>query len=314
MNQTNTNKEWFTVQYNGNKKKDIQRLCKDLKPIPKINIYSNYGKYLATSNFSVSTHPGIYQRILQNDLVIYGYCRQYQSQQRLFMIISDDIINTIFQFYTLPYPSIITMDGEVEINSYDGKYYIKPITHFPSVRSDIGIAKKQGKYYYKFQVTWPLTAKGNDLFGPLFPSGGIVPGGYDWNELHRHTLAQIGWCDDACEVSESGSTGIGDDKHSWAFDGGRGRKWHNGCQEYAYFNRWKLNDIIGCAIDVHKDVDTFDIGYYINGEYLGIAFENCKYDGNLYPAFSFQLDYAYGSFIFDPNHMRFMPDGYEPIY
>ena len=28
-----TNKEWFTVKYNGNKKKQIQRLCEDLKPI-----------------------------------------------------------------------------------------------------------------------------------------------------------------------------------------------------------------------------------------------------------------------------------------
>ena len=28
-----TNKEWFIVQYNKNKKKHIQRLCKDIKPI-----------------------------------------------------------------------------------------------------------------------------------------------------------------------------------------------------------------------------------------------------------------------------------------
>ena len=27
-----TNKEWFSVKYNGNKKKSIQRLCKDIKP------------------------------------------------------------------------------------------------------------------------------------------------------------------------------------------------------------------------------------------------------------------------------------------
>ena len=26
------NKEWFIVKYNGNKKKSIQRLCKDLEP------------------------------------------------------------------------------------------------------------------------------------------------------------------------------------------------------------------------------------------------------------------------------------------
>ena len=80
----------------------------------------------------------------------------------------------------------------------------------------------------------------------------------------------------------------------------------------------RMNTSVTLAfLDVYnnnQDVNTFDHGFYLNGEYLGVAAENCRYDGHLYPAFSFQKNYAYGFFIFDRNHMNYMPDGYEPIY
>ena len=35
--------------------------------------------------------------------------------------------------------------------------------------------------------------------------------------------------------------------------------------------KWHKN-IVGCSIEVHKDGNTFDIRYYLNGECLGIAY------------------------------------------
>ena len=80
-----------------------------------------------------------------------------------------------------------------------------------------------------------------------------------------------------------------------------------------YGKKWHKQDVVGCGIEVDKDGNTFNIGYYLNGEYLGIAYSNCKYSGNLYPACSLQPGFAYGQFIFDPNSFKFLPDGYEAI-
>ena len=259
--------------------------------MPKINILSNYGKSLVKSRFPESIHPRVYQTILQNDLLIYGFFRHYRSHQILFMILSNDIIDTVSKFYTYIYPQMITMDGTLQIKSIldKGGYAMSAMSEFPSVRTDIAIKKEQGKYYYEFKVT----STGSKI---LFTN---------------HDLAQIGWCTDLCLANDYLMLGIGDDEHSWAFDGGRVKKWHSGSGEYG--KSWELNDIVGCAVDVHKGGDKFDIGYYLNGEYLGIAFENCTYDGDLYPAFSFQKFYAHGSFIFHPTHMKYIPAGYEPI-
>ena len=46
-----TNKEWFTVKYDGNKKKHIQRLCEDIKPItPTTTDFSRNNKNESGSN------------------------------------------------------------------------------------------------------------------------------------------------------------------------------------------------------------------------------------------------------------------------
>lgn len=37
---------------------------------------------------------------------------------------------------------------------------------------------------------------------------------------------QIGWIDDEAVFNEYGGFGVGDDLHSYSFDGSRIRKWH----------------------------------------------------------------------------------------
>lgn len=37
---------------------------------------------------------------------------------------------------------------------------------------------------------------------------------------------QIGWANDLCQFHPEKGLGVGDDKHSFAFDGGRCKKWN----------------------------------------------------------------------------------------
>ena len=134
------------------------------------------------------------------------------------------------------------------------------IAKFPSFKCDVGI-KNPGKYYYEFQVA-RVESQSNCT----------------------SNFVQIEWCDDQCSILDSNIRGIGDGAHSWTFNGERARKWQE--HSYVYGKLWKLGDIIGCSVDIHSDGNSFDIGYYINGEYLGLAFKDCKYSGSLYPALS----------------------------
>ncbi|KAL6050682.1 E3 ubiquitin-protein ligase RKP [Balamuthia mandrillaris] len=63
--------------------------------------------------------------------------------------------------------------------------------------------------------------------------------------------------------------GVGDDSHSWGFDGFRLMRYHNGKQLRDYGGRqWQNGDRIGCCLDL----DAATISYYLNGRYLGVAF------------------------------------------
>ncbi len=58
--------------------------------------------------------------------------------------------------------------------------------------------------------------------------------------LHTHTHTQV----------LSAVIFIGDDTHSFAFDGCRCLKWSS--KEVKYGRRWKVDDVIGCLYDADK--------------------------------------------------------------
>lgn len=64
--------------------------------------------------------------------------------------------------------------------------------------------------------------------------------------------------------------GVGDDEYSFAFDGFRKKKWHRALPEN-YGRKWRAGDTIGCYLSIESK--TAVIGFEINGEDLGIAFE-----------------------------------------
>jgi hypothetical protein len=136
-------------------------------------------------------------------------------------------------------------------------------------------------------------------------------------ELQSDGLMQIGWCTsaflatarmqqtvDAVEKDGAASAdGVWDDVDSWAFDGYRQQKWHNG-EGAAYGPQtgviWKAGDVVGCRLHLHasktgavhaettskkrkkaEQTETSDaagrsratISYSLNGEDYGTAFE-----------------------------------------
>ena len=64
-----------------------------------------------------------------------------------------------------------------------------------------------------------------------------------------NTVPQYGFAAPAFgRVLGASGEGVGDDAHSWAVDGTRQRKWHNGSK--AWECKWQDGDVIGLACDL----------------------------------------------------------------
>ena len=93
---------------------------------------------------------------------------------------------------------------------------------------------------------------------------------------------QLGWADTEFKASCVDGKGVGDDKHSWAYDGYRCLKWHSN-QSVSFGRKWNANDVIGIAIDLDSQKS---IRFSLNGDWnaVGIAFENIAFSGSVFPA------------------------------
>ena len=98
--------------------------------------------------------------------------------------------------------------------------------------------------------------------------------------LLTNGLFQIGFCQ--LSTAFTRHQGVGDDKTSYAFDGYRKFLW-NGDRK-AYGKYWDTGDVLGVCIDFDRRI----IEYYLNGESLGIAFNNIAKGENIayFPALS----------------------------
>ncbi len=61
---------------------------------------------------------------------------------------------------------------------------------------------------------------------------------------------------------ESNGEGVGDDDHSWAFDGQRQQKWHAGPS--AFGSQWRDGDVVGFAADM-TNMDDITLSLSVNG-------------------------------------------------
>lgn len=103
-------------------------------------------------------------------------------------------------------------------------------------------------------------------------------------KLESDGLMQIGWVNDNFEFDAEGGNGVGDDTHSYGYDGNRAKKWHGKycSMRTSYGLKWAVGDIITCAIDM----DVGEIRYYKNGEDMGVAFYGVLVSCGWYPAIS----------------------------
>ncbi|CAF4059619.1 unnamed protein product, partial [Rotaria sordida] len=146
-------------------------------------------------------------------------------------------------------------------------------------------------------------------------------------------VIQIGWATNGFVPSSDEGRGIGDDKYSWSYDGSRGTL-YNG-EEFHFTSddiRWKENDVCGCGIEI--DGENICIKYWLNGKYLGIAFEhqsniastttkcnmlpNGQQDIAYFPGVTLQMHSYYRTgceLIFSPEDMTKcpLPKGYKPL-
>ena len=157
---------------------------------------------------------------------------------------------------------------------------------------------------------------------------------------------QIGWCDTSFRGDAQGGDGVGDGPHSWAYDGWREYKWHDGHAEWGA--RWRPGDVVGCLIDLDGRV----MGFTLNGRaeeigmgpaftdlryvertgnalnhiastwvfgdlgsdvrlYLALYPRSCRFAGGLFPCASFNRRERL-QFNFGATPLRHLPVGYRP--
>lgn len=127
-------------------------------------------------------------------------------------------------------------------------------------------------------------------------------------KLESGGLMQIGWASEHLESDPEGGKGVGDDSHSYGYDGYRAKKWHGkySSMRTSYGSKWTAGDIITCIIDM----DVGEIQYYKNGVDMGIAFYGVLTSRAWYPAVSLatgQQCKLYFGGILDP--LKYLPDG-----
>ncbi|CAM9394145.1 unnamed protein product, partial [Discosporangium mesarthrocarpum] len=119
---------------------------------------------------------------------------------------------------------------------------------FPSAALD-GVALSSGRWYYEVEI--------------------VRPG-----------VAQVGWA--TLSFMGNDLNGVGDDHHSWGFDGRRVRLWHRGTWRSKWGVAWVKGDVVGVAVDLEERRMHFSL----NGSFaapMGPAFEGISCDSSIRP-------------------------------
>ena len=124
--------------------------------------------------------------------------------------------------------------------------------------------------------------------------------------LESNGLLQIGFCQ--LKTVFNSQYGVGDDIHSFGYDGYRISCWNKDGIKYGKI--WDYGDIIGVCIDL----DNKQLEFYQNGEKLGIIKKNVENGPGVayFPAISFS-DYEKCYFNFGACPLTYSYSGYEPM-
>ena len=126
--------------------------------------------------------------------------------------------------------------------------------------------------------------------------------------LESNGLFQLGFCQ--LKTPFNSSYGVGDDVHSFGYDGYRLSCWNE--KENRYGKIWDYGDIIGVCIDLEKK----HVEIFQNGESLGIAIKNIEGGEEkgvgYFPGVSF-ANYEKCAFNFGAFPFVYSYPGYEPL-
>jgi thiol-disulfide isomerase/thioredoxin len=145
--------------------------------------------------------------------------------------------------------------------------------------------------------TWLMHGIVKDRRGHNFPSatlnGVLLTSGkwyYEFTVVENSMAVQIGWADLDFVGSQRDGHGVGDDKHSWGYDGCRAPAqglWFDGFHTFG--RRWNTGDTIGCEIDLVEKRMSFSLnGAW--GKPMGTCamMENIAYVVGMTPGFTLQ--------------------------
>jgi hypothetical protein len=104
--------------------------------------------------------------------------------------------------------------------------------------------------------------------------------------IELFSAAQFGFCTQGFEPRKYDvGEGAGDDAFSWAVDGARLKKWHEGPSEGSFGSEWAVGDVIGFALDM-RTAAVISVSVNVSfGAPNGVAFSDMN-EPFLSPAFS----------------------------
>ena len=194
--------------------------------------------------------------------------------------------------------------GRTESNLYELILKQKTIGKLGTSNTKIDIKTSFGKLL-QFNDGNKIEAKSN--FVSVRANNCLIKGKWCYEVLLlSNGLLQIGFCQLNTEFNEH--YGVGDDKHSFGYDGYRLSCWNK--DENRYGKIWDVGDIIGVCLDLNEN----KVEYYQNGEKLGIVPINIEHGiGTAYfPAISFS-EYEKCFFNFGATTLVYNYEGYEPM-
>lgn len=151
----------------------------------------------------------------------------------------------------------------------------------------------------------------NDLL--TFRADTIVKSGKVYYEMTLNSAGwmQVGWA--SSNHSPKLGEALGSDNESFAIDGYRSCKWHNGSLNFGSGWAWSRGTILGFLLDL----DHHNIAFSVNGRYIGIAFRasdcpNFNWAKGLFPAFTFSSKES--ASIDLGGNLKYLPTGYKSVW
>ena len=196
--------------------------------------------------------------------------------------------------------------GRTDIKLYSLKEKQKTIGKIGTSTTLIDLKTNRGKLQTYYDGN-KLEARDN--FVSVRANNCVVKGKWCYEVLlESNGLFQFGFCQ--LKTPFNPSYGVGDDKHSFGYDGYRLSCWNE--KENRYGKVWDYGDIIGVCIDLEKK----HVEFFQNGESLGVAIDNIEGGEEqivgYFPGVSFsnyeKCAFNFGAFPFIYNY-----PGYEPL-